>query len=550
MNKTFSNAHTCFTSARLRCLLFSLVLLTAACQQKKTETNTEKIVVRDTTITQGNAYSDLFFDSTRLENTIQNLLLQDTIAKRLRNFYNGRNYQYAWFNTDGINEQTNIFWNLQSNYLQYSKDSTLFNPALQKLIDSANAKDGSLSLDDSTRFAAELQLTRQFVRYARRAYQGNLSMTENPGWFIPRKRINTVALLDSFLKNKEPYAPMNPQYGLLKKFLIRYYDMQQHGGWPAINSTAKKFQVGDSAPAIGAIKRRLFTTADFTEPDTSYVFTDSLKAAVQQFQERYGLKADGVVGGNTLQALNEPIEQRIRQILINMERMRWMPAQPEGDFILVNIPQYKLTVFEQGQPSFNMNIVVGQAQHETVIFTGDIKQVVFSPYWNIPPGILKNEILPAIRRNPGYLASHNMEWHNGYVRQKPGPNNALGKVKFLFPNSYNIYLHDTPARSLFGAEKRAFSHGCIRVAGPEKLAAWILRGQPEWTPEKIKKAMNQGKEQYVAVKNPVPVFIGYFTAYVDAAGQLNFRDDIYGHDQEMAARLFAKCCPNAPKFAA
>lgn len=542
MNQTFSKPHAAtVASEKILFLSFLLLLLSTACQQKKAETETATAVVRDTTITRQNAYSDLFFDSTVLEKAIRQRQLPDTIARRLRHFYSSRNYQYAWFTQNGFTEQAFNFWNLQSDYLNYSGDSTLYNPFLQQLMDSAQAAGKPIQLPDSTRFAAELQLTGQFARYARRAYQGNIPLDEKElGWAIPRKRINTAALLDSFLKHKEPYEPVNEQYGLLKKFLLRYYDMQRSGGWPAINSTAKKFQAGDSSSAVAAIKKRLFTTGDFTESDSSFQFTDSLKAAVQRFQKRYGLNEDGVVGGNTLKALNEPIEQRIRQILINMERMRWIPAQPPGDFILVNIPQYTLTVFEKGKPAFNMNIVVGQTGHATVIFTGNLKHVVFSPYWNIPPGILKAEILPAIRRNPAYLARNHMEWNGGAVRQKPGPWNALGNVKFLFPNSYNIYLHDTPAKTLFGAERRAFSHGCIRVSEPEKLANWVLRNQPAWTSEKVRTAMNGSKEQYVPVRDTIPVFIGYFTAYVDAAGQLNFRDDIYGHDRKMATLLFAK----------
>ena len=158
----------------------------------------------------------------------------------------------------------------------------------------------------------------------------------------------------------------------------------------------------------------------------------------------------------------------------------------------------------------------------------------------MPPGILKDEVLPGIARNKNYLASHNMEWNGGAVRQKPGPRNSLGQVKFLFPNSYNIYLHDSPAKSLFNEEKRAFSHGCIRVGEPKKLAQFLLRNDAAWDSIKITRAMNAGKEQYVNVKDTVPVFIGYFTAWVDRNGKLNFRDDVYGHDKKMKERLFGK----------
>ena len=185
-----------------------------------------------------------------------------------------------------------------------------------------------------------------------------------------------------------------------------------------------------------------------------------------------------------------------------------------------------------------MNIVVGSTAHNTVIFTGTLKYIVFSPYWNVPPSILKKEILPAIKRNKNYLAAHNMEWNGNGVRQKPGPNNSLGLVKFLFPNAYNIYLHDTPAKSLFGEDRRAFSHGCIRLSEPPRLARFLLRNDSNWDSLKIVRAMNARKEQYVTVKETVPVYIGYFTAWVDREGKLNFRDDIYGHDQKMAARMF------------
>ncbi|HEX5653395.1 MAG TPA: L,D-transpeptidase family protein, partial [Chitinophagaceae bacterium] len=177
------------------------------------------------------------------------------------------------------------------------------------------------------------------------------------------------------------------------------------------------------------------------------------------------------------------------------------------------------------------------------MFNGDLNQVVFSPHWNVPPSIVRNEILPAIERNPNYLASQNMEVVSQEgdlptIRQKPGAGNALGRVKFLFPNSFNIYFHDTPSKSLFEKDKRAFSHGCIRLKEPEKMANYVLRNQPEWTPERISEAMNSGEEKFVKVTNPIPVIITYYTAWVDEVGRLNFREDIYDHDRKLAGKMF------------
>jgi murein L,D-transpeptidase YcbB/YkuD len=208
--------------------------------------------------------------------------------------------------------------------------------------------------------------------------------------------------------------------------------------------------------------------------------------------------------------------------------------------MFVNIPQFKLVAMEKDSIVLSCNVVVGKATNKTVIFRGDMKYVVFSPYWNVPQSIINKEILPAMKRNPNYLAKHNMEYNGGKIRQKPGPDNSLGLVKFLFPNSFNIYLHDTPSKSLFKEDKRAFSHGCIRVSEPFELAKYLLRHDPSWTPEKIKGAMDSGKEQYVSLKNTVPVYLVYFTAFVDSKGKLNFRDDIYNRDQELKEMLFAK----------
>jgi len=519
-------------------LFIVLCFFASSCQQGKPAAT---IVQRDTTITPANAYSDLFFDSASLENYLQKTPWHDSLKKAMRNFYNGRNYQYAWLNEEGFTEQAFHFQNLLNEYISYSKDSVVFNSFVKQLFDSAQLQKQPLQLADSTIFRAEMGITSSFLRYARRAYQGNIALHQDDlNWFIPRKRIDPLAILDSFTNKRGTVIdePINRQYQLLKEKLLQYYEMQKQGSFPKILSLSKSYRPGDSSIAITALKKRLHAAGDYLQKDTSPIFSNELKEAVMQFQKRYGLKQDGVVGETTLSYLNETPESRIRQILVNMERMRWIPAQPEKDFILVNIPQYRLTVFEKGKPSFGMDIVVGTSQNRTVIFTGNLKYVVFAPYWNVPPGILKNEVLPAIQRNPNYLENNHMEWHNNTVRQKPGPWNALGRVKFLFPNSYNIYLHDTPAKSLFDRNKRAFSHGCIRVAEPKKLAEWILRKQSSWTAERMEKAMDGLKEQWVTVSEPIPVFIGYFTAWVDSDGLINFRDDIYGHDKKLAGHLF------------
>jgi len=327
---------------------------------------------------------------------------------------------------------------------------------------------------------------------------------------------------------------------LLKEQLIKYYKIEKIGGWPLIKTEKKIYTLNDTANSLKAIKKRLYFSGDLIKEDTTTLFNKEMEAAIKNFKKRYGFKEDGIITTALINEMNRPVQERLQQILINMERMRWMPAQPTTDYLLVNIPEFRLHVFEKGKHAFAMNVVTGSVVNNTVIFSGTLKYIVFSPYWNVPSGILKKEVLPAITRNRNYLAAHHMEWSNGSVRQKPGPANSLGLVKFLFPNSYNIYLHDTPAKTLFSEEKRAFSHGCIRIAEPKKLAQYLLRNDAAWDSVKITNAMNAGKEQYVNVKETIPVFIGYFTAWVDGDGKLNFRDDIYGHDKKMKARLFVK----------
>lgn len=525
-------------------VVFISVLFLFACKQKGGNRLDAEETKRDTSITTAISHNQVFFDSTRMENFIATQKLHDSLVKRLRSFYNSRNYQYAWFFEDGLAEYAGSFYEAYDNYLSYSGDSSLFNVQLKNNYDSITGGNFNFNKDDDLVFKTEILLTAQFFRYARRAYMGNNQINARElEWFIPRKKINPSELLDTLLvhkgKNFEAYEPVNRQYNLLKEYLLKYYEIEKAGGWKQLALNKKTFKQGDTSSLIPAIKHRLYLSGDLQKDDTSKLFDADLEMAVKSFENRYGFNEDGEITTSLIREMNRPLKERLEQILINMERIRWMPAQPESDYLLVNIPGFKLYVYEKGKYAFDMNVVVGKVANNTVIFTGNLKYVVFSPYWNVPSSILVKEIQPAIKRNPNYLNRNHMEWNGGGVRQKPGPWNALGQVKFLFPNNYNIYLHDTPSKSLFTEEKRAFSHGCIRVAEPKRLAQFLLRNDPAWDSLKIVNAMNSGKEKSVTLEETVPVFIGYFTAWVGRDGKLNFRDDVYGHDKKMKAHLFS-----------
>lgn len=335
------------------------------------------------------------------------------------------------------------------------------------------------------------------------------------------------------------------QYDLLQKQLDRYMQIEQRGGWPKISMGKKHYMKGESAAPIIIIKQRLRATGEFESGDTSRVFTDELAAAVKKVQKQYGFPQNGVVDAALVKELNIPVDRRIDQIRVNMERLKSFPASTGGTRLIANIPEFTLHVYEGERHVFDMPIVVGKESNKTVVFNDEMKYLVFSPSWHVPPSIVKKEILPAMRGSREYLWRHNyvIEGYEGglpKIRQLPGKGNALGQVKFVFPNDHNIYFHDTPAKSLFELRRRAFSHGCIRLSQPAKLAEYLLRDAPGWTPEKIKKAMASGKEQHVNLPSTAAVSISYFTVWVDDSGLLNFREDIYGHDKDDARKLASR----------
>lgn len=505
-----------------------------------------KEVTRDTTITEENAFNNLFLDSTIIQQFLQQHNEYTSFEKQIFDFYQQRNFEFAWFDSSGFAEPAANFMNLLSSTIQQLNDSSLYNKKLNELYTRLSTDSISIKKDKKDIQQTELYLTAQFFQYASKIYEGGNIDATTIGWYIPKKKYNPVLMLDSVIasKNKQKkYLILHPQFEALFKSLNEYNTIAKNNVWDSIALIKKALRQGDSAAIISQVKKRLFILHDWNDKDTSHIFTPALTTAVQQFQKRMGLAINGTIDRNTLQELNVSPSERIKQILINIERMRWLPVEADSNFIFVNIPAFTLYVFDSGKLQFDMKVIVGKESTGTVIFTGNLKYIVFSPYWNIPASIVRKEILPAMNRNASYLKRNNMEitgYSNGLpvIRQRPGPANSLGLIKFIFPNNYNIYLHDTPNKNLFSLSTRTISHGCIRIEQPKKLALYLLRDDSTYTPEKIDSLMHLSSEKWVALKKPVLTFIAYLTAWVDRDGKLNFRKDIYGHDKKMAEKMF------------
>ncbi len=517
------------------------LIIFASCNSNASNINAQDTIPpaspKDITI-QGsfNSKLDVFFDSSKLSGFLQTYPALMPLKKDLDSFYFKRKFALAWYDKSGLIEPAvNLFNRIQNISEEGVQDSFPYKTDFVSLM-----KNNGLDSNNKPSTYTDLMLTAQYFMYAKNVWQGiDEKQSVSMDWLLPRKKVSYNELLDSLVSGKDVLndAPLYVQYTRLRNFLKTYKDIQAKGGWPIIEPDKKVLKMGDSSAAVLEMRKYFIITGDMQSNNNNVIFDSSLYNGLVHFQERMGLSTDGAAGPGVFREMNVPVEKRIEQIIVNMERSRWVPVNLQSNYIVVNIPEYKLHVYENNNPVWDMNVVVGQPAHKTVIFNGEIKYVVFSPYWNIPPGIMRNEVLPGIRANSNYLARHNMEWNGGNVRQKPGPNNSLGLVKFLFPNSFDIYLHDTPAKSLFGESSRAFSHGCIRLAEPEKLADYLLRNDSAWNKTSIYNAMHAGREKYVTLKNPEPVFIAYFTSWVSADGVLNFRNDVYKRDGRLAAAI-------------
>lgn len=506
------------------------------------ESELSNISVRDYSITKANAYNDIFLDSISFEKFITDNVTDDSIIENMRDFYNVRNFEFAWFDSKGLTEQALGFRSLY----KYSTDSV--NKKLDKKLDDLLMHESTIDPADPSIVKIELQLTKRFVQFSLDTYKETDINVHEFETFVPIKKQSIISLADSILskKNKDnkKYAATNPYYYDLKEQLVKYVAINKKGGWPSIPETKTKFILGKFFPEIPLIKKRLTITGEFPDQDTSAIYTPGLDAALKEYQSNHGINPDGKITTAVIQSLNVPVLNRIQQLLINMERMRWMPTTKEGKLILVNIPEFMLHVSDGNTHVMHMAVVVGKEGHNTTMFSDDLNEIVFSPYWNIPPSIVRKEILPSMQKNSNYLNKNHMEIvriEGGLpvIRQLPGAHNSLGRVKFLFPNSFNIYFHDTPTKSLFQKDDRAASHGCIRLSEPVKMANYLLENSPNWPPEKIEAAMNSGVEKTVSLTHSVPVIITYYTAWVDENKKMNFREDVYGNDTVFVSKMFS-----------
>ena len=367
----------------------------------------------------------------------------------------------------------------------------------------------------------------------------------------------------------EQQAPSFIQYRELQKKMKEYRVLADKGGWPSIPE-GETLKPGMDDSRIKLVKERLAITGDLDSVNMdSSLFDPELEEAVKRFQKRHNLNTDGAIGKQTLAAMNVTVESRINQINVNMERYRWLRRDITGPRVAVNIASFEAFAGENGKFEISMPVVVGKLHHETPVFSDTIKYIVFNPYWTLTPSIARNETLPKLKKDPLYLQKHNMKIFNGWksdskeldatkidwskvskkqmnqykVRQEPGPENALGTLKIVFPNKHSVYLHDTPSHGLFKREKRAFSHGCIRMDRPAEMAAWVLGGKKKgWSIERVNEIVKKRERKVVVLEKPMPVHILYRTAYVNTEDNaVHFFEDVYGRDKILAKA----CCTNA-----
>lgn len=501
----------------------------------------------------------------------------------VRNLYAERSDAPIWIETEGLSGSAK---SLISALAKAGDDGLSLSEFPLAEIDSAVARVVGAQATNATPQAvanADILLSGAYATYAEIMLRGRVDPKKvQRAWHIAPRDADIDSVLASALRASDfgtalaKFRPDLTGYSTLREALAQYRGILTKGGWPQIPSGAT-LRVGDSAATVPVLRQRLaveglISGGAATSGDQHY--DSALAGAVAAFQELHGLATDSTVGPGTLKSLNVTAGRRVDEILANMERYRWLPHDLGGRYILVNIPAFHLIAYENGKPAIRMKVVVGHEYggRATPIFSDSMSYVIFDPYWNVPSSITYGEILPKVRRDRSYLSRNNFEVVTGdnpvrvvplsslsqsdlapgnfryRIRQKPGPTNALGRVKFIFPNDYNVYLHDTPEGQLFSERVRAFSHGCIRVEHPADLAQFAL-GAQGWTASEASAAMDAGTWRRVDLDEKVPVYIAYFTAFA-RQDKLAFRADLYSLDDALITALGSETVQPDAKAAA
>ncbi len=473
-------------------------------------------------------------------------------------YYQDRNFKPIWTRDSGVKTKGRMLLKALRNAGEHG-----LTPARYSVEDIAERID-----DNNPEVLAELDLllTDVFADFTRDLNQGqvepsrinrDLAITSRgPG---PLYLLDGAEQADDLLPYLDTVKPQTPRYDRLKAALAQYRAIAAKGGWPLVPA-GKVLKPGGSDERVRALREMLTMTGDLTQPGTGTEYDEPLVEAVKAFQVRHGRNPDGVIGPSTLKALRVPVEKRIEQIVLNLERRRWMPDDLGARYVFVNQADQILKVVEERDGNektiHTARVVVGKTYHRTPVFSDKMKYLVINPYWNVPSSIANKEYLPKLRRNPGVLARERIKLINASgkavspysvnwaavrrvpyrLRQDTGPGNALGRIKFMFPNRFNVYIHDTPSKSLFARESRYFSHGCMRVQHPEQLAGVLLKEQG-WSVKRIKNQIASRKRRIVNLKKHLPVHVTYLTAWANKDGSVHFRDDVYGRDKILAKAL-------------
>ena len=426
--------------------------------------------------------------------------------------------------------------------------------------------------------ALEILLSDAFFRYGSHLLAGRVNPeTIDPEWYANPRGNDMAQVLEQALEFDEiresldRLCPEHPSYTRLKKSLQQYRKIVEKGGWEMIPD-GPKLEKGKTDPRVALLYRRLAAEfesfkagAAVSSDSPEMVFDQNLESMVRKFQQLRGLDSDGVVGAKTIAALNMTAEECVRRIEINLERWRWLPKEMGRRYILVNMADFNASVIENGTPVMTFRVIVGMEYRRTPVFSDKISYLVLNPHWYVPKKIAVEDKLPLLKKDPRALLEKGIRVYKGSggeyweinprtinwslvtpknfkfkLVQDPGPENALGQVKFMFPNRFNVYLHDTPSRDLFHKTVRTFSSGCIRVENALDLAAYLLKEDPNWSPERIASIIEEKEQKTVTLKMPIPIHLLYWTAFVDDTGDVHFRNDIYGRDTKLLLALYEK----------